>query len=156
MKLIFWVPLSIQGNSIIVKTHNGRWQATNVDNIPMHGVQIRMFQNLWDEWPSQQAFLKLGAIMSGLQVDDWVCFSVIYYAGSSLPTNFRDLQYAFLHETYMPEKSKIIILAFGTSCRNTMTPSLVCVICNHQLDNYKLFWIPQTTTIEPLPEVHRF
>ena len=98
MKLRFWAPLSILGNSVIVKTPNGRWQATNVDNIPMHGVQIRMFQNLWDEWPSQQAFLKLGASMSGLQVDDWVCFSVIYYAGSALRTNFRDLQYAFLQE----------------------------------------------------------
>ena len=101
--LLFWAPLSIRGHSVIVKTPNGRWQATNVDNIPMHGVQIRMFQNLWDEWPSQQAFLKWGASMSGLQVDDWVCFSVIYYAGSTLPTNFRDLQYAFLKETYVGE-----------------------------------------------------
>ena len=42
MKLLFWAPLSIRGNSVIVKTPNGRWQATNVDNIPMHGVQIRM------------------------------------------------------------------------------------------------------------------
>ena len=53
------------------------------------------------------------------------------------------------------EKSRIIILAFGASCRNTTTPSLVCVICNRQLDNYKLFWIPQTPTIKSLPELHR-
>ena len=46
LKVIFWAPLSIRGHSVIVKTQNGRWQATNVDNIPMHGVQIRMFQNL--------------------------------------------------------------------------------------------------------------
>ena len=103
MKLLFWVPLSIRWHSVIVKTPNGRWQATNVDNIPMHGVQIRMFQNLWDEWPSQQAFLKWGASMSGLQVDDWVCFSVIYHAGSTYPINFLDLQYAFLQEKYAGE-----------------------------------------------------
>ena len=41
--------------------------------------------------------------MLGAQVDDWICFSMVYHAGSSLPFNFRDLQYAFLQETFACE-----------------------------------------------------
>ena len=96
LELLFWAPLSIAGNTVIVPVRDGYWRATNVDNILADGVHIRMSQNLWDEWPSPQAFLKWGASTSGLKVDDWICFKVIFYAGSSLPTNFREMQYNFL------------------------------------------------------------
>ena len=72
-----------------------------MDGILVDGVHIRMSQNLWDEWPSPQAFLKWGACTYGAKVDDWICLKVIYYAGSSLPTNFRVLQYAYLQENYL-------------------------------------------------------
>ena len=49
VKLLFWAPLTIRGNIVLVQSAPGRWQAINIDNIPMNGVQIRMSQNLWDE-----------------------------------------------------------------------------------------------------------
>ena len=99
-RLLFWAPLTIQCKIVLIQSAPGRWHAANIDNIPMNGVQIRMSQNLWDEWPSHQAFLKWGSSMLGARVDDWVCFSVVYYAGSSLPSNFRELQYAFVEQHY--------------------------------------------------------
>ena len=77
VKLLFWAPLTIQSKPVLIQSAVGRWQAINIDNIPMNGVQIRMSQNLWDEWPSHQAFLKWGSSMLGARVDDWICFSVI-------------------------------------------------------------------------------
>ena len=77
IKLLFWAPITIQGKTVLVQSTHGRWQTINIDNIPMNGVQIRMSQNLWDEWPSHQAFLKWGSSMLGARVDDWICFSVI-------------------------------------------------------------------------------
>ena len=41
--------------------------------------------------------------MLGARVGDCICFSVIYYAGPSLPLNFRELQYAFLQDKYVGE-----------------------------------------------------
>ena len=101
LDLLFWAPLSFDGRPVIVQVRDGYWQATNVDNILAEGVHIRMSQNYWNEWPSPQAFLKWGACTFGTKVGDWICFKVIFYAGSSLPTNFRDMQYAFLQEKYL-------------------------------------------------------
>ena len=103
VKLLFWAPFTIQGKTVLIQSAPGRWQTINIDNIPMNGVQIRMSQNLWDEWPSQQAFLKCGSSMLGARVDDWICFSVTYHAGPSLPSNFRELQYALLQDKYVGE-----------------------------------------------------
>ena len=94
LELLFWAPLSIAGNTVIVPVR----RAANVDNILADGVHIRMSQNLRDEWQSPQAFFKWGASTSGVKVDDWIDFKVIFYAGSSLPTNFREMQYNFLQE----------------------------------------------------------
>ena len=38
--------------------------------------------------------------MNGALCDNWICFSMIYYAGAELPSNFKDLQYAFLQDKY--------------------------------------------------------
>ena len=101
MDLLFWAPFSIDGHPVIIPVRDGYWRATNVDNIMAEGVHIRMSQDYWNEWPSPQAFLKRGACTYGAKVDDWICFKVIYYAGSSLPTNFRELQYAYLQDKYL-------------------------------------------------------
>ena len=89
LDLLFWAPLSLDGHPVIVQVRDGYWQATNVDNILVEGVHIRMSQNYWNEWPSPQAFLKWGACTFGAKVGDWICFKVIFDAGSSLPTKFR-------------------------------------------------------------------
>ena len=75
--MLFWAPLTIRGHIVLVQSALGRWQTTNVHNMPMNGVQISMSTNLWDEWPSRQAFLKWGSSMLGAQVDDWICFSMV-------------------------------------------------------------------------------
>ena len=46
VKLLFWAPLTIQCKTVLIQSAPGRWQAINIDNIPMNGVQIRMSQNL--------------------------------------------------------------------------------------------------------------
>ena len=102
-KILFWAPLIIPGHTVLVQSAPGRWQVTNVHNMRMNAVQIRMSTNLWDEWPSHQAFLKWGSSMLGAQCDDWICFSMVYYVGSSLPSNFKELQYIFLQEKYAGE-----------------------------------------------------
>ena len=86
MDLSCWAPLTIDGHPVIIPVRDGYWRATNVDNIMAEGVHIRMSQDYWNEWPSPQAFLKWGASTYGAKVCDWICFKVIYYAGSSLPT----------------------------------------------------------------------
>ena len=96
MDLLFWAPHTIDGHPVIFPVRDGYWRATNVDNIMAEGVHIRMSQDYWNELPSPQAFLKWGTCTYGALVDDWICFKIIYYAGSSLPINFRDLQYAYL------------------------------------------------------------
>ena len=102
-KMLFWAPLSILGPTVFVQTAPGCWRATSVHNMLMNGLQIRMSSNLWDEWPSHQAFLKWGSSMLGAQVDDWICFTIVYYVGSALPSNFRELQYTFLQNKYASE-----------------------------------------------------
>ena len=101
VKLLFWALFTFQGKTVLIQSAPGRWQAINIDSIPVNGIQIRMSQNLWDELPSHQAFLKWCSSMLGARVDDWICFNVIYYAGPSLPLNFWELQYAFLQDKYV-------------------------------------------------------
>ena len=101
MELLLLAPLAIDGHPVIIPVRDGYWQANNVDSIMAEGVHIRMSQDYWNEWPSPQAFLKWGTCKYGALVDDWICFKIIYYAGSSLPTNFRDLQYAYLQEKFL-------------------------------------------------------
>ena len=91
-QMLFWAPISVRGHTVFVQTAPGCWRATNVHNTPMNGVQIRMSSNLWDEWPSHQAFLKWGSSMLGAQCDDWICFSMVYFVESSLTSNFNELQ----------------------------------------------------------------
>ena len=107
MELLFWAPLTIDGNTVIIQVRDGYWQATNVHNITADGVHIRMSQDYWNEWPSPQAFLKWGACTYAARVEDWICFKVIYYAGASLPSNFRDLQYAYLQEKFQGQIEKL-------------------------------------------------
>ena len=49
LDLLFWVPLSIDGRTVIVQVREGYWQATTVDNILGDGVHIRMSKNYWNE-----------------------------------------------------------------------------------------------------------
>ena len=101
-EMLFWAPISIRGHTVLVASTPGTWGATNVNNLRMNGFQIRMTSDLWNEWPSHQAFLKCGSIMKGVQYDNWICFSMIYYAGATLPSNFRDLHYALFQTKYGP------------------------------------------------------
>ena len=64
-KMLFWAPISIRGHTVLVASTPGTWRATNANNLPMNGIQIRMTSDLWNEWPSHQTFLKWGSSMNG-------------------------------------------------------------------------------------------
>ena len=98
--MLFWVPITIRRHSVLLKSSRETWKDTNVHNLPMLGFQIRISSDLWNTWPSDKTFLIFGNCKKGMTYEDWICFSMKHFAGSSLLPDFHERPCVFLQNKY--------------------------------------------------------
>ena len=60
MRYVILALIIIRGHCVLLKSSLGTWMITNVHNLPMLGLQIRLSSDLW--------FLEMGALHEGHEV----------------------------------------------------------------------------------------